>query len=186
MTIEVKVPRLPESVADATLVSWHKGPGDVVERDENLADLETDKVVLEVPAPIRGVLKEIRVEGGATVTSGQLLAMLEPAGEGARAAPPAAAGQPAAKKPAAAPVAAETAGDGRGAGKSAPSRREGTGHRAGRGPRQRGGASEEDRCGCRSAGCCRCCSCEAEAPQPDRPLLTSSCRCGRAYRAHVR
>ncbi|MBN8281386.1 MAG: dihydrolipoamide succinyltransferase, partial [Gammaproteobacteria bacterium] len=69
MSIEVKVPRLPESVADATLVAWHKAVGDVVERDENLADLETDKVVLEVPAPTRGVIRELRVKGGATVTS---------------------------------------------------------------------------------------------------------------------
>ena len=51
MTIEIRVPQLPESVADATLVAWHKQPGDAVKRDENLADLETDKVVLEVPAP---------------------------------------------------------------------------------------------------------------------------------------
>ena len=62
MTIEVKVPQLPESVADATLVTWHKRPGDAVGRDENLADLETDKVVLEVPAPAAGVLKQIKVE----------------------------------------------------------------------------------------------------------------------------
>ena len=54
MSIEVKVPQLPESVADATLVSWHKGPGDRVSRDENLVDLETDKVVLEVPSPATG------------------------------------------------------------------------------------------------------------------------------------
>jgi 2-oxoglutarate dehydrogenase E2 component (dihydrolipoamide succinyltransferase) len=84
MTIEVRVPQLPESVADATLVSWHKKPGDVVARDENLVDLETDKVVLEVPAPTGGVLKEIRINDGATVTSGQLLAVLE---EGATAVP---------------------------------------------------------------------------------------------------
>ena len=75
-----KVPRLPESVADATLVTWHKAPGDIVERDENLADLETDKVVLEVPAPQRGVLREIRIEAGSTVTSGQLLAIFEASG----------------------------------------------------------------------------------------------------------
>ena len=61
MTIEVRVPQLPESVADATLVSWHKKPGDAVARDENLVDLETDKVVLEVPAPAAGVLKEIKL-----------------------------------------------------------------------------------------------------------------------------
>jgi hypothetical protein len=60
MSTEIKVPKLPESVADATLVTWHKKPGDAVTRDENLADLETDKVVLEVPAPVAGVLKEIR------------------------------------------------------------------------------------------------------------------------------
>ncbi len=55
MSIEIRVPQLPESVADATLVAWHKKPGEAVRRDENLADLETDKVVLEVPAPANGV-----------------------------------------------------------------------------------------------------------------------------------
>jgi 2-oxoglutarate dehydrogenase E2 component (dihydrolipoamide succinyltransferase) len=84
MTIEVRVPQLPESVADATLVSWHKKPGDSVARDENLVDLETDKVVLEVPAPAAGVLKEIKLTDGTTVTSGQLLAIIE---EGAAAVP---------------------------------------------------------------------------------------------------
>ena len=78
MTIEVKVPQLPESVTDATLVAWHKPPGDAVQRDENLVDLETDKVVLEVPSPVSGVIREIRIANGATVTSGQLLAILEP------------------------------------------------------------------------------------------------------------
>ncbi|CAN5174123.1 2-oxoglutarate dehydrogenase complex dihydrolipoyllysine-residue succinyltransferase [soil metagenome] len=77
MSIDVKVPQLPESVADATLVSWHKSAGDSVERDENLVDLETDKVVLEVPAPVSGVLKEIKIKDGTTVTSGELLAVLE-------------------------------------------------------------------------------------------------------------
>jgi 2-oxoglutarate dehydrogenase E2 component (dihydrolipoamide succinyltransferase) len=96
MSIEISVPKLPESVADATLVSWHKKPGDPVARDENLADLETDKVVLEVPAPAAGTLKEIRIQGGTTVTSGQVLAIFE---EGAVAAAPAA---PAAKPAAAA------------------------------------------------------------------------------------
>jgi 2-oxoglutarate dehydrogenase E2 component (dihydrolipoamide succinyltransferase) len=84
MTIEVRVPQLPESVADATIVAWHKKPGDLVARDENLVDLETDKVVLEVPAPAAGVLKEIRLADGTTVTSGQILAILE---EGATAVP---------------------------------------------------------------------------------------------------
>jgi 2-oxoglutarate dehydrogenase E2 component (dihydrolipoamide succinyltransferase) len=84
MTIEVRVPQLPESVADATIVSWHKKPGDAVARDENLVDLETDKVVLEVPAPAAGVLKEIKLSDGTTVTSGQVLAVIE---EGATALP---------------------------------------------------------------------------------------------------
>jgi 2-oxoglutarate dehydrogenase E2 component (dihydrolipoamide succinyltransferase) len=83
MTIEVRVPQLPESVADATLVSWHKKPGDAVARDENLVDLETDKVVLEVPAPANGVLREIKLQDGTTVTSGQVLAIID---EGAAAA----------------------------------------------------------------------------------------------------
>jgi 2-oxoglutarate dehydrogenase E2 component (dihydrolipoamide succinyltransferase) len=87
MTIEVRVPQLPESVADATLVAWHKQPGDAVSRDENLVDLETDKVVLEVPAPAAGVIRELKVQNGATVTSGQLLALLE---EGVAAVPAAA------------------------------------------------------------------------------------------------
>ena len=81
MTIEIKVPQLPESVTDATLVAWHKKPGDAVSRDENLVDLETDKVVLEVPAPANGTLAEIRIEDGATVTAGDVLAIPEE-GEG--------------------------------------------------------------------------------------------------------
>jgi 2-oxoglutarate dehydrogenase E2 component (dihydrolipoamide succinyltransferase) len=77
MSIEVKVPQLPESVADATLVTWRKQPGEAVTRGESLVDLETDKVVLEVPAPASGVLLEIKMANGATVTSGQVLATLE-------------------------------------------------------------------------------------------------------------
>jgi 2-oxoglutarate dehydrogenase E2 component (dihydrolipoamide succinyltransferase) len=77
MSIEIKVPQLPESVSDATLVSWHKKVGESVARDENLVDLETDKVVLEVPAPSSGVLQEIKVEDGAIVTAGDVLAVLE-------------------------------------------------------------------------------------------------------------
>jgi 2-oxoglutarate dehydrogenase E2 component (dihydrolipoamide succinyltransferase) len=84
MSIEIKVPPLPESVADATLVAWHKKAGDAVERDVNLVDLETDKVVLEVPAPAAGRLKEIRVGEGATVGSGDVIAILEE-GEGGEA-----------------------------------------------------------------------------------------------------
>jgi 2-oxoglutarate dehydrogenase E2 component (dihydrolipoamide succinyltransferase) len=88
MSIEVKVPQLPESVTDATLVAWHKQPGEPVGRDENLVDLETDKVVLEVPAPAAGVIKEIKVENGATVTSGQVLAILEEGAMAAASPPP--------------------------------------------------------------------------------------------------
>jgi len=89
MTIEIRVPQLPESVADATLVAWRKQPGEAANRDENLADLETDKVVLEVPAPAAGVIKEFKVQQGATVKSGDLLAIFEP-GATAVAAPKAA------------------------------------------------------------------------------------------------
>jgi 2-oxoglutarate dehydrogenase E2 component (dihydrolipoamide succinyltransferase) len=74
--IEVRVPQLPESVTDATLVAWRKKAGERVTRDENLVDLETDKVVLEVPAPADGVLIEIKVSDGSTVTSGDLLAVV--------------------------------------------------------------------------------------------------------------
>ncbi len=86
MSIEIKVPPLPESVSDATLVAWHKAAGDAVQRDENLVDLETDKVVLEVPAPAAGAIVEILIEEGATVTAGDVLAILEE-GEVAAAAP---------------------------------------------------------------------------------------------------
>lgn len=77
MTIEILVPDLPESVADATVATWHKQPGDTVERDEVLVDIETDKVVLEVPAPEAGVLEAILEVEGATVLSKQLLAKLK-------------------------------------------------------------------------------------------------------------
>jgi len=77
MSIEIRVPTLPESVADATLISWHKQLGDHVNKDDNLVDLETDKVVLEVPAPITGTLTEILVQDGSTVIGGDLLARLE-------------------------------------------------------------------------------------------------------------
>jgi 2-oxoglutarate dehydrogenase E2 component (dihydrolipoamide succinyltransferase) len=127
MTTEVRVPQLPESVADATLVTWHKKPGDAVTRDENLADLETDKVVLEVPAPVAGVLKAQDKAAGTTVTSGELLAVIEEATAATAAAKPAPKPEPkpepksepkpqpkraAEPKPAAAPAAqkAETTG----------------------------------------------------------------------------
>ncbi|WP_261815682.1 2-oxoglutarate dehydrogenase complex dihydrolipoyllysine-residue succinyltransferase [Vibrio gallicus] len=78
MTIEILVPDLPESVADAMVATWHKQPGESVERDEILVDIETDKVVLEVPAPEAGVLEEIIEQDGATVLSKQLIARLKP------------------------------------------------------------------------------------------------------------
>src|SRR5512142_2110758 len=106
MTIEVKVPVLPESVSDATIATWHKKAGDAVKRDENLVDLETDKVVLEVPAPADGVLKEIKQDTGATVTSQQLLAVIEEGASATAAATPAPAAAAAAKAPAPAAAAA--------------------------------------------------------------------------------
>jgi len=130
MTTEIRVPQLPESIADATLVTWHKQPGDAIRRDENLADLETDKVVLEVPAPANGVVRELRVPSGTVVTSGQVLALIE---EGAAAAavpkPASTAGTATAPKPAGAAGAAAAAkpapaadGDGgKDAGKLSPS-----------------------------------------------------------------
>jgi 2-oxoglutarate dehydrogenase E2 component (dihydrolipoamide succinyltransferase) len=118
MTTEIRVPQLPESIADATLVAWHKQPGDAIRRDENLADLETDKVVLEVPAPANGVVREIRVPSGAVVTSGQVLALIE---EGATAAAaPQPAGTAATAAAAKTPPAADSDG-GKDAGKLSPS-----------------------------------------------------------------
>ena len=89
MSIEIRVPNLPESVSSATVASWHKKAGERVSREENLVDLETDKVMLEVPATSDGVLKEVRVQSGATVKAGDILGVLE-AGAGAAAAPVAA------------------------------------------------------------------------------------------------
>ena len=98
MIIDVKVPQLSESVAEATLVSWHKQPGEAVSRDENLIDIETDKVVLELPSPADGVLAEIRKADGATVVAGEVIAVLDTDAKAGAAAP------------AAAPAAAEVAG----------------------------------------------------------------------------
>ncbi|MGD1990349.1 MAG: 2-oxoglutarate dehydrogenase complex dihydrolipoyllysine-residue succinyltransferase [Chromatiales bacterium] len=99
MSIDIRVPALPESVADATVLSWHKQPGDAVSRDENLVDLETDKVVLEVPAPSDGVLTEVQFEEGDTVEADQVLAILDENATGT-----AAARAPAAEKPAETPA----------------------------------------------------------------------------------
>lgn len=106
--IEVKVPQLPESVSEATLMSWHKRVGQAVARDENLIDLETDKVVLELPAPLAGVIVEIIEQDGATVVSGQLIARIDTAATAGDAAPAAAAAAPA--PVAAAPVQAAAPG----------------------------------------------------------------------------
>jgi 2-oxoglutarate dehydrogenase E2 component (dihydrolipoamide succinyltransferase) len=114
MRIEVKVPQLPESVAEATLVNWHKKPGEAIKRDENLIDIETDKVVLELPAPADGAMAEIVKPDGSTVTSGEVIAVIDTdaAASGkpaAAAAPaPAAKAQAPAKQPAA-PAAAQAA-----------------------------------------------------------------------------
>ncbi len=102
MAIEVKVPLLPESISDANVSTWHKKAGDKVSRDENLVDLETDKVMLEVPAPADGVIKEIIKPTGSTVQAQEVLAIIEPAGAGTQ--PEAAQTE----KPAAAPAARET------------------------------------------------------------------------------
>lgn len=82
MTIEILVPDLPESVADATVATWHKKPGDTINRDDVLVDIETDKVVLEVPAPNDGVLEAIVESDGATVFAKQLLGILQPLSAG--------------------------------------------------------------------------------------------------------
>ena len=77
MSIEIKVPELPESVADGLLLEWHKQPGDYVKRDENLVDIETDKVVLEIPAPDSGVISSLLKQNGEVVTSGEVLAIMD-------------------------------------------------------------------------------------------------------------
>lgn len=88
MTVEVKVPMLPESVADATISTWHKKAGDLVSRDENLVDLETDKVMLEVPSPVDGILREIIKKSGDVVQANELVAIIEQAAAGSAATPP--------------------------------------------------------------------------------------------------
>jgi 2-oxoglutarate dehydrogenase E2 component (dihydrolipoamide succinyltransferase) len=122
MSIEVKVPVLPESVSDATIASWHKKVGDAVKRDENLVDLETDKVVLEVPSPVDGVLKEIKHQAGDTVNSQQVIAILEE-GAAAPAPAPAAKEEPKAAAPAPAKAEAPKAGAGKGVDELSPAGR---------------------------------------------------------------
>ena len=81
MLVEVKVPQLSESVAEATLLSWHKKVGDAVARDENLIDVETDKVVLELPAPAGGVITRIAKGDGSTVAAGEVIAIIDTAAD---------------------------------------------------------------------------------------------------------
>ena len=107
--IEVQVPQLSESVAEGTLASWKKKVGEAVSRDEILIDIETDKVVLEVPSPAAGVLVEIIKAEGDTVVSGELIAKIDTAATAGAAAPAAAAEAPKAAAPAAAPAAAAAA-----------------------------------------------------------------------------
>ena len=102
MLVDVKVPQLSESVAEATLVSWHKKVGEFVNRDENLVDIETDKVVLETPAPDSGVLVKVVKGDGATVASTEVIATIDTEGKGAAAASPPAAAPVASAAPAAA------------------------------------------------------------------------------------
>ena len=108
--IEVTVPVLPESVSEATLMTWHKKVGEAVARDENIIDLETDKVVLELPAPQAGVIVEIVEQDGATVVSGQLIAKIDTAAKAGDAAPAAEATQAAAAPAAEAPQSNAQAG----------------------------------------------------------------------------
>ena len=121
MLVDVKVPQLSESVAEATLVTWHKKAGDYVERDENLIDIETDKVVMELPAPMSGVLVKIAKADGGTVTSNEIIASIDteakaaiakaaaPAASGPRPAPQDAASQPAIAASQAAPASSANA-----------------------------------------------------------------------------
>ena len=109
MIIDVKVPQLSESVAEATLVAWHKREGQAVSRDENLIDIETDKVVLELPAPDGGVLVKIIKGDGETVVAGEVIAQIDTAASAAVSAPAAAAAPAAAPAAAASPAAAKAA-----------------------------------------------------------------------------
>ena len=105
MTIDIKAPTFPESVADGTIATWHKKPGEAVARDELIVDIETDKVVLEVVAPVDGVLAEVLKNEGDTVLSDELIGRLEEGGKAAASAPAPAAAAPAAAPSAAAPAA---------------------------------------------------------------------------------
>src|SRR5256885_2806424 len=106
MLIDIKVPPLSESVAEATLLAWHKKVGEAVKRDENLIDIETDKVVLELPAPADGVLAKIIKGDGGTVKAGEIIATLDTEGKASASA----AGSAKHAAPAGKPAGAATAG----------------------------------------------------------------------------
>ncbi len=108
--IEVKVPQLSESVAEATMLQWKKKPGEAVAADEILIEIETDKVVLEVPAPAAGVLAEVLVGDGGTVIAEQLIARIDTEGKAGASAPASAPAAAPAAAPAPAPAAAAAAG----------------------------------------------------------------------------
>jgi 2-oxoglutarate dehydrogenase E2 component (dihydrolipoamide succinyltransferase) len=121
MLVEVKVPQLSESVAEATLLAWHKKEGEAVQRDENLIDIETDKVVLELPAPADGVLARVMKGDGGIVVAGEVIATIDTEAKGAMAkgaavaasAPPAVRPEPAAVPPTAPPLPAAARQDAR-------------------------------------------------------------------------
>ena len=110
MLIEVKVPQLAEGTPEGTLAGWHAKAGDAVKRDQNLCDIETDKVVLETPAQGDGVLIEIRIQAGATVTSGVVLGVIDTEAKAGAAAPAVAAAPAAVAAAPAAPAAASAPG----------------------------------------------------------------------------
>src|SRR5258708_14574527 len=105
MLIEIKVPQLSESVAEATLLAWHKKVGEAVKRDENLIDIETDKVVLELPAPADGVLSKIIKGDGGTVKAGEVIATIDTEAKATAASPAARASWPVKAAPAPFPAA---------------------------------------------------------------------------------
>ena len=107
--LEVPVPQLSESVAEATLLQWHKKVGEAVARDENLIDIETDKVVLELPAPAQGVIVEILKENGSTVVAGEIIARIDTEATAAAGTASASAAPTTAPAPAPAPVVAAAA-----------------------------------------------------------------------------
>ena len=135
--VEVKVPQLSESVAEATMLQWKKKAGEAVAQDEILIEIETDKVVLEVPAPAAGVLAEIVVGDGGTVTSDQVIAKIDTEGKAAAAAPAAAPAAAAAAPAATASAPAPAAGGSKGARRAGGLTRRGAPLRCASGPGSR-------------------------------------------------